>query len=293
MELRVESWSAVRGADALPGLDDRLPRRHSLRRASDESKAAVVAAVEALGDRRGGTAAYVGLQRGSLDYTTQFIDATYRDGPRLASPLLFSESVANNAATHLSLTLGLTGTVATFIGSRAAGIQAVSAARDDLDAGVADRALVVVQSFPTPLTFDAYHAVTRPFARRSTPPPPPSEPGSAALVLGPGPGRPLLYAGARCLGRSPDAQVAALKGLWGEFRRIHGGPVRTLASTSVFAPPGEILRRAMGPDAPEPEEVPERFALDPVLRLLEAGAAAAVACLSEEGTAGVLALGAG
>src|SRR5207248_1680389 len=109
-------------------LDARLPQPNSLRRASDAAKAAVAVAVETLAgaavtDRTG---LYVGQQQVPLDYCQQFIDASYANGPRFASPMLFSESVANNAATHLSLTLGFKGAIQTFIGSRAAGISAVA-----------------------------------------------------------------------------------------------------------------------------------------------------------------------
>src|SRR5207247_3373512 len=100
-------------------LDARLPAKNSLRRAGDASKVAVVVSTEALrsvgqevSDRVG---VYVGEQQVPLEYCAQFIDSSYRNGPRLASPMLFSESVANNAATHLSLTLGFTGPLQTFI----------------------------------------------------------------------------------------------------------------------------------------------------------------------------------
>lgn len=293
--------------DGLARLDERLPTPNSLRRASEDSKAAVLAASEALSrwhpgprDRMG---VYVGQQRGSLEYCTAFIDSTWRDGPRFASPLYFSESVANNAATHLSLTLGFTGTIATFIGTRSAGLQAVAAAAEDIDAGVTDAGLVVALSFPTPLTGVAYNAVYAPFRRGERVPEFRTLRGSMALLLKrePGAGAGLAFAGSRCAGRSHGRQVKALRSLWQEYRQAHPGAVRVYPSTFCLATgPGlEAMREALGADAkfliPPETARPEAFALDPFLLLLHSpnGAvppARAALCLSEEGTAGLLAL---
>jgi 3-oxoacyl-(acyl-carrier-protein) synthase len=79
---------------------------------------------------------YVGLQQIALDYCSRFIQSSYREGPAMASPLFFAESVANNVATHASLTLGLKTLAQTFIGTRAAGIQAVIAAAEDVESGL-------------------------------------------------------------------------------------------------------------------------------------------------------------
>ena len=287
--IRVETREEV-----LDDPDDLLPSPNSLRRAGEDSKAGVLVAAEVLGawpeERRGRLGAYVGMQRGSLLYCQAFLDDTAREGPRMASPLLFSESVANNVATHLSLTLGLTGVVGTFIGARTAGIEALLAAKEDVETGATDGALVVVQGFPTPLTGEAYQAIYR--TRPLTP-----FRGSAAFLLQrtPEKGASLIHAGVRCAGRSRPKQVSAVRGLWEEFRAGFGDPVRIHVST--FSPAGmaavDVVREALGKDAPEaspPEK--ESFALDPFLRLFgdEAPGAKAVVCLSEEGTAGIVAL---
>ena len=77
----------------VPDLEARLPAKHSLRRASDEAKMAVVAAAEALkgsgvpvSDRLG---VYIGQHQGSLEFCVKFIEQSYREGPRLASPMYF------------------------------------------------------------------------------------------------------------------------------------------------------------------------------------------------------------
>ena len=262
-------------------LDARLPKPNSLRRASDAAKAAVAAAVEALAgtDVTERTGLYVGQQQLPLDYCQQFIDASYRDGPRFASPMLFSESVANNAATHLSLTLGFKGAIQTFIGSRVAGIEALMAASEDVAVGTVDAGLVVVLSFASPLTAVAYGAIYRaksPFAVAN---------GAAAFVVRRGPfegSRALAAAAVRCRGRTHADQVLALKGL--------GSTAATTASVFCLARERSLaaLREALG-NVTLREPAGESFALDPFLALA-GGGPKSVVVLGEEGTAGIVAL---
>ncbi len=281
----------------LPGAGDleaRLPAGNSLRRASDASKAAVAAGAEALRaarlDAAGRVGVYVGQQQIPLDSCREFIDASYRDGPRFASPMLFSESVANNAATHLSLTLGFKGSIQTFIGSRVAGIQALLAAAEDLDTGAVEAGLVVVLSFASALTSDAFNALYSPLARRRPPPPIPFANGAAAFVVG-REGRALAYARTRCLGRRPENQGRAVKELW-EDCRSRATAATPAASTFRLARERSlaILKAAVG-EVSCPEPAAESFALDPFLLLAEAPAGPwSVVCLGEEGTAGLLAV---
>ena len=285
-------------------LDARLPRPNSLRRAGEGSKVAVLVASEVL--RAAGvevgarTGVYVGQQQVALDYCAEFIDSSYRNGPRLASPMLFSESVANNAATHLSLTLKVTGVVQTFIGSRATGIQALQAAAEDLSAGVIDSGLAVVLSFSNALTSDAFNSLFRPYARARRPEAIRFRNGGVALLLrraertGPAPPR-IAYAGVRVAGPDVESQSCALRGLWGDYRARHPRPASLAASAFCLArrQGQEVLRRALGDEAPRLDERPgEAFALDPVLQLLdgEKVAGRAVICLGEEGSTGLIAL---
>lgn len=261
-------------------LDARLPQPNSLRRASDAAKAAVAVAVEALAGAAVSerTGLYVGQQQVPLEYCQQFIDTSYANGPRFASPMLFSESVANNAATHLSLTLGFKGAIQTFIGSRTAGIGALAAAAEDISAGTVDSGLVVVLSFASPLTATAYGAIYRskaPFAIAN---------GAAAFVV-----RRDAFEGSRnfaaanvcCRGRTHADQVLALKGL--------GATGEAAASVFCLARDRSLaaLREALG-DVTVRAPAGESFALDPFLAL--AGGAKRVVVLGEEGTAGYLAL---
>lgn len=287
-----------REAGGLRDLDGRLPTPNSLRRAGDEAKMGVAAAAEALraadlriSERVG---VYVGQQQGSLDSCERFVRATYQEGPRLASPMLFSESVANNTATHLSLTFGVRGSVQTFIGSRVAGIQAVAAAREDLESGVTDAGLVVVSGVSTRLTRDAYESVFFPFRRDRRPDLLTSLQGAVAFTVrrGEGPSR-LLYAGVRCFGRGAKAARAVRS-----LRDDCPAPLsRVVASTFLLSgrPALAALREGLGGDVavePGPSGVGECFALDPFLRLAEGRdpGPRAVVCLSEEGTAGLLAV---
>jgi hypothetical protein len=289
-------------ADALKELDARLPQPNSLRRAGDDTKIAVLAATELLRaekitptERLG---LYVGQQQIALDYCAQFIESSYKDGPRMASPMLFSESVANNVATHASLTLGLKGTAQTFIGTRSAGIQAVMAAAEDVENGQVDIGLVIAMGVASPLTRDAYVSVYRPFQRRQRP-----ElkflRGSVALLIRPdAEGQPkLVFGGVRCWGRGPRAQINAVGSLWTEADVKMADGTRVSGSTLGLARERSagILRR-VGETLPGPADLGECYALDPFVRLLLDGVqhpgseGRAVLCLGEEGMASMLAL---
>lgn len=271
-----------------------LPSPNSLRRAPEEAKFAVRAASEvlaaaglAVSERLG---LYVAAQQAPLDFCAKFIEASVKEGPRLASPMLFSESVANNAATHLSLTLGLTGGVQTFIGTRPAAVQAVQAAAEDLAGGAVDAGLVVVLGTSTTLLWDAYVSVFHPLRRRPRPEGLDYLRGAAAfLVRREGGSARLLHAAVRCDGRGAVART--LEALW---RSLPGDPGRVLVSGFRFqrARDRRLVTAVLGstPAVWADDGGREAFALDPILRLLEDGPGAGrrtLLCISEEGTAGV------
>ncbi len=291
-----------RRPDALKDLDERLPQPNSLRRACEDAKAAVLAAADllrlegiAVSERLG---VYIGQQQIALDNCAQFIGSSYREGPRMASPMLFSESVANNAATHLSLTLGIRGIAQTFIGTRVAGLQALLAAAEDMEAGVVDMGLVVVIGASTPVTLDAYHAVQRPFRRKGAAEIESLRGAMAVLVRREAAGQPgLSFVGVRCLGRRPQAQLEAVGGLWKECTARVPAGTRFLESTLRLARDRSLgILRQVGPTTLVGEGLGESFALDPFVRLLIDSAerpgrgGRAVVCLGEEGTVGILAL---
>lgn len=290
----IEAWSILSWEGPPPeDLEARLPRPHSLRRAAAAAQAAVAAAADALraaGLRLSeGVGAYVGQQQIPLAYCAEFLEQSYRDGPRLASPLLFSESVANNAATHLSLTFRMAGPLQTFIGSRTAGLQALGAAAEDLVQGTVDTALVVVLSFAHTLTEAAYRTIYRPLARRRVQAVLRFRDGAVALVLRRGSGRELRRVEFVCAGHDPAAQRAAVRALWEQAGRP--APVTGSVFSLARGPSGTALRDALGEAVRIPPEGPEAFALDPMVLALEPGGPGAVVCLGEEGSAGILVLG--
>jgi hypothetical protein len=287
---------------ALQDLDARLPAGNSLRRTCDETKAAVVAAFELLRAEKlpvtSRLGLYVGQQQIALEYCSKFIETSYREGPRMASPMQFSESVANNAATHLSLTLGMTGLAQTFIGCRVAGIQAVQGAAEDVADGTVDAGLVVVLGTNSMLAREAYRAVNRPMQRRS-----PDEGRYlrgvvAVLVRREAPGQPrLVYAGVRCGGREPGQQIRTVGSLWTEAELRMKDGTRVVESTLNMARSRSLgVIRRIGETAQVSVSLGESYALDPFAKLLldsrmHAGEEGrAVLCLGEEGTAGMLAL---
>ena len=288
--------------DGLEKLEERLPQPNSLRRAGDDTKSAVLAAVEllraeglAVSDRMG---LYVGQQQIALDYCSKFIQASYREGPRMASPMYFAESVANNVATHASLTLGFKTLAQTFIGTRAAGIQAVIAASEDVESGLVDVGLVLVLGVATSVSRDAYQAVFHPL-RRKTPPEVKFLRGAVAmLVRRDAPGQPrITFTGVRVMGFGPRAQLNVVSHLWTEADVKMTDGTRVLDSTLVMARARSLgVIRRIGPTTPFQGDPGECYALDPFVRLLMDGVrhpgseGRAVLCLGEEGTASMLAL---
>jgi hypothetical protein len=286
--------------EALKNMDARLPQPNSLRRAGDDTQAAVLSAVELLrheglpaSDRIG---LYVGQQQIALDFCSRFIQTSYREGPRMASPMYFAESVANNVATHLSLTIGLKGLAQTFIGTRSAGIQAVIAAAEDVESGLVDSGLVVVLGVATTVTRDAYQAVFSPYQRQQPPEVKFLRGVCAMLVRRDAAGQPrITFAGVRVGGPGAKAQVATVASLWAEARMPEG--TRVLDSTLCMsrARSMAVLNQVV-PTHPSPPGIAECYALDPFARLLADGVnhpgalGRAVLCLGEEGTAGMLAL---
>lgn len=288
--------------DGLKDLDRRLPEPNSLRRAGEDTKMAVLAAVELLRAEQVSVTErlglYVGQQQISLDYCSRFIQASYREGPRMASPMFFAESVANNVATHLSLTIGLKSLAQTFIGTRSAGIQAVIAAGEDVGSGLVETGLVVVLGVATSVSRDAYQAVFHPLRRQHPPETSFLRGAVAMLVRRDAPGHPrIAYAGVRCSGPGPRAQLNVVGALWTEADVRMKDGTRVLDSTLSMNRQRSLgVIRRIGPTVPFEGGPGECYALDPFVRILVDGVrhpgsdGRAVICLGEEGTAGMLAL---
>ncbi len=255
--------------DGVDDLDALLPEANSLRRAGAVSKRAVIAGARALGSApRGGVGLYVAQQHGPMDESAAFVASSWRGSPRLVSPAVFTEAVENIAATHLSLTLGLTGTVETFTGTRAAALQAVAAAAEDLGNGATREGLVVVLGLVTETTVAAYRAVLRGRGRMV-----PYVGAAAFTVRRDGPGAALVAARVSC--RGPRGRKAAV------------------ADVTAGLEAGRLAFSAcsLDPTAPADSE-PEAFALDPVRRLsgISGEGRSAVIVLGEDGVVGTLAV---
>ncbi len=277
-------------ADPADDLDALLPSKNSLRRGSPTSKRAVIAAHDVLrtaGEDRDRIGVYVAQQHGAVGECAEFIASSYRGAPRLVSPAAFTESVENIVATHVSLTLGLTGIIETFTGTRAAAMQAIMAASDDLLCREIDAALVVALGMGDKATKDAYGALYGKRAGTVT-----YLAGAAAFVMRRATSSPrLVYAGACCFGPGRDDRIAAVRSLWQAYRAQSAGLAPPAASVLSHEHAQAIcdIRIAIGADA-VCGAGGDSFALDPIVQLFASPERRAVICLSEEGTAGLLAI---
>lgn len=120
-----------------------------LRRASDLSRQAMGAALEALGGREAVEAREVGAlglvactHTACAHYSGRFYGEVL-ENPETASPMLFPETVINAPASHLAAVLGLTGWVYSVIGDQTAMIQGLRIAGEWLHDGRVEACLVV------------------------------------------------------------------------------------------------------------------------------------------------------
>ncbi|MGI9014414.1 MAG: beta-ketoacyl synthase N-terminal-like domain-containing protein [Phycisphaerales bacterium] len=86
--------------------------------------------------------AILGTTHGSATLSHQFYEQIIREGIMAANPVLFAESVPNSGAAHLSLSLSLKQECQTIIGSRTAGLEALTLAAARIASGQWERALV-------------------------------------------------------------------------------------------------------------------------------------------------------
>lgn len=145
------------------------------RRLSAPSRFAVVAALTALED--GGIpcaeepdpalAVSLGTAFGPSAWTQGLLDQILGEGPRAASPVLFTESVANAPAGRVALACRATGPNHTFSQGEASPLVAVAHAADELSHGTAERALAGATDEMTPLL----HAVLHRFGALARPTP--------------------------------------------------------------------------------------------------------------------------
>jgi 3-oxoacyl-(acyl-carrier-protein) synthase len=83
----------------------------------------------------------LGTTHGALNYTVEYHTSLVLEDPRTVSPLLFSESVVNAAASHISKALGIRGYVTTISGYCAV-MQALQLGYELIEGGIVDVCLV-------------------------------------------------------------------------------------------------------------------------------------------------------
>lgn len=84
----------------------------------------------------------LGTAHGSPAFCSEYYSQIVREGPLAANPVLFAEGVPNAAAAHLSACLGFKGASQTIIGSRTAGLDALTLAALRIRSGETRLALV-------------------------------------------------------------------------------------------------------------------------------------------------------
>lgn len=126
------------------------PKHPRLRRASNASKFAVIAASQAIGaerlekirNRELRIGIVVSFLNGCVNYSNRFFGEVLAD-PSLASPILFPETVFNAPASHIAAFLECDGPVYTLIGDPTAWFSAITVAEDWISAGLVDGCLVL------------------------------------------------------------------------------------------------------------------------------------------------------
>jgi len=141
-----------------------LPPHPRLRRASAISRFAAAAGLAAL--RQAGLTAeaslskrfalVLGVANGGVIYTKRFYDDIVKTGAEAASPLLFSETVFNAAASHLAAIIGLCGTTYTLVGDGTVGLSAIKMGEDLMADEELDYCLVAATEEADWLLCDAY-----------------------------------------------------------------------------------------------------------------------------------------
>lgn len=102
-----------------------------------------------------------GTTWGCLDAMRTFYEKIKEGKPQFASPLPFSHSFANSPSSLLAIEFGLRGFASTYSEGHTAGLAALVSALNAIDAGTADRVLVVASDAISHGTFHHYAAEGR------------------------------------------------------------------------------------------------------------------------------------
>ena len=114
-------------------------------------------------------AAVLGTTHGSSKYSETYYRTIVTDGIAAANPMLFAEAVPNGAAAQLSLMLSLKGACQTVIGTRTAGLDALTLAAARLGGGDWDRAIVGGGEEFSAMIEEAYRRCDGPVAALTSP----------------------------------------------------------------------------------------------------------------------------
>ncbi|HUP22787.1 MAG TPA: beta-ketoacyl synthase N-terminal-like domain-containing protein [Thermoanaerobaculia bacterium] len=110
-------------------------------------------------------AVFLATGYGPSSYTERILEQVIREGPSSASPMLFTESVANAPAAQVALLERATGANVTVTQLEAGALHAVARGAQELVSGRADRVLAGAVEELSPLLhaiLDRYHALVRP-----------------------------------------------------------------------------------------------------------------------------------
>ncbi len=147
---QVESaWRRDAGAVPEAQLEGLLNARR-VRRMSDYVKLTLAAATLALRDAgvaddpafAESCAAVLGTMHGSSNFSVDYYRQIVKEGLIAANPIYFAEGVPNAGAAQLSLMLSIKGPCQAVIGTRTAGLDALSLATSKIRSGLWDRAIV-------------------------------------------------------------------------------------------------------------------------------------------------------
>ncbi|HSB70635.1 MAG TPA: beta-ketoacyl synthase N-terminal-like domain-containing protein [Candidatus Methylomirabilis sp.] len=177
----------------------------------------------------------VGITHCAVTYSVQFHRTLVLEGPLVASPLFFSESVPNAPAGNGAIAFQIRGPVHTLIGEEPVGTQAIDLAAVLLRGGLVDRCLVVGTEEWNEVVEHAYGQIDRAAWRTRDPDvAPPLSEGAAALVVE-------LESAAVRRGAAPHAVIS-------------GWSLDRCRAEGMEAATGEVVRQAFRPTAQGPAE---------------------------------------
>ena len=128
----------------------------SLAAAGEACRTAGLTDLRAIGDR---ASVLFGSTHGAVSYCESFYRQVVDEGIDAANPMLFAEGVPNVASAHLSMSLGVTGSCQTIIGTRTAGLDAIRLAAMRIAEGRCDLAITGAAEEGNATSADVYRTL--------------------------------------------------------------------------------------------------------------------------------------